>query len=50
MLENYLFFKSENNIKYLESIKKNIFSDNVDEYEKYFNEGIDKFKEGVFEL
>ncbi|KAB1896990.1 hypothetical protein F8174_11025 [Staphylococcus epidermidis ATCC 12228] len=50
LLENYPLPKSENNIKHLESIKKNIFSDNADEYEKYFNEGIDKLKEGAFEL
>lgn len=50
LLKNYPLPKSENNIKHLESIKKNIFSDNADEYEKYFNEGIDKLKEGTFEL
>ncbi|MCE5079584.1 hypothetical protein KJC02_02365 [Staphylococcus epidermidis] len=50
LLKNNTLPKSENNIKHLESIKKNIFSDNADEYEKYFNEGIDKLKEGTFEL
>ncbi|MEJ7310826.1 hypothetical protein WL385_06190 [Staphylococcus epidermidis] len=50
LLKKYPLPKTESNIKHLESIKKNIFSDNADEYEKYFNEGIDKLKESAFEL
>ena len=44
LLEFYPLPKSRNDFDYLEAIESKVFSDNAEEYEKYFKEGINKIK------